>query len=105
MMLFPFPGSTLDLIDLEWISVFFLLSLCILEGGFAVEKRKWDISQFLLKRYILHFLAWRNFFAKICLFYNYVDILLNVYLLKYIVYDIEYWQYKLYLIEFALFHR
>jgi hypothetical protein len=28
-----------------------------LEGGFAVEKRKWDISQFLLKRYILHFLA------------------------------------------------
>jgi hypothetical protein len=57
MMLFPFPGSTLDLIHLEWISVFFLLSLCILEGGFAVEKRKWDISQFLLKRYILHFLA------------------------------------------------
>jgi len=31
--------------------------------------------------------------------------LLNVYLLKYIVYDIEYWQYKLYLIEFVLFHR
>ena len=45
----------------------------------------------------------RNFFTKICLFHNYVDILLNIYLLKYSLHDIEYWQYKLYLIEFVYF--
>ena len=50
---------------------------------------------FLVLYFIIFSQIGGTFFAKICLFYNYVDILLNVYLLKYIVYDIEYWQYNL----------